>query len=479
MKLFKLNPNRPILLFAVTIVCFMANLIGWYPGESNYDSDLQYAEAVSGNFTDVQPPIMAWLWSGLRLIVDGSGLLFAFHIVCYWLGFGLIAGALHNTGRTRAAWAVIAIGLLPPVLMTNSAISKDVGLATTFLASFAIFFWYRIKNVKVNRAAAIIAILLLLYGSLVRANAVFALPPLLFYIAYPALLSHPLKFIMGCAMVAILTIPLANTINHDLLRAEPTNRLLQLQIFDLAGIAHFSNDEAVFGGGRVTKQLISDCYTPVLQDPLGDGNCAILSTLVQPNATKMWLDAIARHPIAYAQHRIAHLGYEFSAVLLRHHAVDAMYNWMAFVDVAPTTWKERIIDYVRYDAVFSPWFFLVSGSVVLILVAPKSEDGLSSLKLAAFSLAISGLFYMLAYLIAGIASDFRYQYWGMISTFTASVLCVSERRNDFTWPLSRVGKACAGFLLLALVVIQTTQMIERHAVPAGVDLRTRQPLVQP
>ena len=73
-----------------------------------------------------------------RSIEDGTGPMFALQVFCYWPGFGLIAVTLSRIGRNRAAWAVIAVGLLPPILMLNIQILKDVGVAVTFLSSFAI-----------------------------------------------------------------------------------------------------------------------------------------------------------------------------------------------------------------------------------------------------------------------------------------------------------------------------------------------------
>src|SRR5437016_233932 len=64
-----------------------ANLAIWFPGESGPDSQSQYAQAVAGQFDDWHPPLMAWLWSILRLLADGDAPMFCFQVVCYWVGF--------------------------------------------------------------------------------------------------------------------------------------------------------------------------------------------------------------------------------------------------------------------------------------------------------------------------------------------------------------------------------------------------------
>jgi hypothetical protein len=184
--------KNSVAIVLVTPTLFLANLIGRFPGVTNLDANEQYAQAISHQFYDWHPPVMAWLWSGLRLIADGTGPLFTLHVFCYWLGFGLIATALSRVGRNIAAWAVITVGLLPPFFTMNGNIFTDVGLAVAFLSAYAIVFWYRSQDRNVAPVATIIAMILLLYGILVRANGVFGAAPLVVYLLYPKTLARPL-----------------------------------------------------------------------------------------------------------------------------------------------------------------------------------------------------------------------------------------------------------------------------------------------
>src|SRR5215831_4366334 len=154
-----------------------ANLIIWFPGESGPDSQSQYAQVVAGHLDDWHPPIMAWLWSVFRLLADGDAPMFCFQVVFYWLGFGLIAITLARGGRTLAAWAMLGVALLPPLLRLNVVLLKDIGMAVTFLSAFAALFWYRTQNREPPVAVAAISLVLLFYGALVRVNAVFAVVP--------------------------------------------------------------------------------------------------------------------------------------------------------------------------------------------------------------------------------------------------------------------------------------------------------------
>ena len=56
--------KNSVAIALLAIAFFLANVIARFPSLPNFDSDLQYAQPVSGHFTDWQPPIMAWLRSG-------------------------------------------------------------------------------------------------------------------------------------------------------------------------------------------------------------------------------------------------------------------------------------------------------------------------------------------------------------------------------------------------------------------------------
>jgi hypothetical protein len=442
---------------AVVLILCLINVVSRYPGIPNFDSDAQYAQAVSRQFTDWHPPIMAWLWSGLRYFVYGSGLLFALHVSLYWFGFGLIALTLMRIGSPIAAWAVVGVGLLPPILMMNIQIHKDVGLAVTLLSSFAIVFWYRARGQPVNLAAGACAFILLTYGCLVRANAVFAVPPLLIYMFYPSLIHRLGWFIGSYIALAVFAVAATGVFNTHVIGAQPNTPIRSLQIFDLAGIAFYSGDVSIFGSDKqIDSKLLSRCYTPVFWDPLAGReirDCLALRPVRNSETASKWLLAIPKHPIAYIRHRVNHFNAELGSVLPRHHPDDAKYNWLRFVDKGPTTVKEWAIDLVRYSAPFRPWFCFVAGFVILWIYFSGNQSRALALDAAVFCLTVSGLAYMGAYLVVGVSSEFRYQYWAMIAIFVAGVLCVTARQEELSSPTS-IGKIALGALLLALVVIQ-------------------------
>src|SRR3974377_2173034 len=77
------------LLILSIVFAFSVNLLIGYSGVVVYDSRVQYAQAVTGHFFDTHPPIMAWVWSILRLGLGGRGARFLLPLLCLWAGLGL------------------------------------------------------------------------------------------------------------------------------------------------------------------------------------------------------------------------------------------------------------------------------------------------------------------------------------------------------------------------------------------------------
>jgi hypothetical protein len=420
------------LSIAIT-AAFMAgiNLTVWFPGESGPDSQSQYEQIIAGQLNDWHPPIMAWLWSIFRLVADGDAPMFCFQVVFYWLGFGLIAITLARAGRTLSSWAMLGVALLPPFLQLNIVLLKDVGMAVTFLSAFAALFWYRMQNRDAPAPVAATALVLLLYGALVRANAVFGVVPLFVYLIRPKWLSRPWRLLAVSIPVALALVPAANLFNHRVLHAEPLGAIRSLQTFDITGIAFYSDDLAVFGpDSAFTRKEVSGCYKPRGWDSLSPwGECrffwnrlavsrdlqGVIENLdgrsamgAEPNADllELWVAAIIRHPLAYATHRLGNFSSEMTAPL-----------YLNF-DTKMIALPYRAL----YDVVTAPGLWLAIGAGLLVQLASTRSVGRSASTDAALALVLSSLPYSCAYLIIGVGTESRYLFWSLIAIFAAVVI---------------------------------------------------------
>jgi hypothetical protein len=438
----------------IAALLFAANLFCGFPGVPNEDSNSQYAQAVDHQFNDWHPPVMSWLWSIFRLLADGNGPMFSFHIACYWLGFGLIAVALSRIGRPLAAWGMLGVGLFPPFLTINVNILKDVGMAVSFLAGFAAAFWYRIQDRRAPLVVVVILMVWLFYGTLVRANAVFGVVPLLAYVINPPWLGRPWRLLVFSIPIAMLMVPVSGLFNHNILNATPLGIIRSLEIFDMTGIAFYSGDASVFGpGNSFTRQDVDSCYTPLHWDTLSPwGKCrffwnrlavsgdlqevekltpmAAMEARPNPDLPKHWVASIIAHPLAYAKHRLVHFNSEiYFLAQLRHGDVIAIPGVPMGEEVSdpPALSILRELPYMLYDVLKTPAFWLAIGTCLLVLLAWASSLRRSAGREAALALVISGLLYTYAYLIVGVATDLRYQFWSMVATFAALVISLSGR----------------------------------------------------
>ena len=99
------KPIRSRWIFVVVFLLFSANLAWHFPGKMAPDSIAQYNQAISGEYSDWHPPVMAFVWSFLLRISDGPQLLLILHLFCYWLGFGVIVLSGVSIGKGAAVGA--------------------------------------------------------------------------------------------------------------------------------------------------------------------------------------------------------------------------------------------------------------------------------------------------------------------------------------------------------------------------------------
>jgi hypothetical protein len=470
---------KPASLAVTAAVMAAVDLAIAFPGVSGPDSEAQYAQAVVGQFDDWHPPIMAWLWSVFRLVADGDAPMFCFQIACYWLGFGLVAHGLARSGRPLAAWTVLGVALFPPFMMLNANILGDVGMAVTFLTAFGALFWYRAQNRNVPPAAIALSCLLLLYGALVRSNAIFAVVPLVVYLVRPQWLRRPWRVLLLSLPVALALVPAANLCNQHLFGAEPLRPIRSLQVFDITGISFYSGDLAVFGpDNKFTRDDVVRCYEPTYWDRLSAwGECGFfwnrlavapeqqeavekadartaMGAAPNPALRDLWIAAVARHPLAYAQHRLVHFASEISRGAAQDDTNSA----------AATPPYVMLYDWMTAAAVW-----LALGTVLLIWLTSPRTDCRAASRDAALALLLSALPYAFAYLVIGVATEQRYLMWSLIAIFMAAVISLPLPRT-FTVP-GRRRRAAPHASRLKIMISPTTDTAQTPVRTQGNPIR--------
>jgi hypothetical protein len=139
-----------------------------------------------------------------------------------------------------------------------------------------------------------------------------------------------------------------------------------------------------------------------------------------PAIATAWLHAIARHPVAYLKHR--------AAFMWGFLAGDNLTIWLADVEHPPATVFPdrpaflalvRLHDWLKPTALFRVGFWLLTCIVVCAL-AWRAR----AMPPEAFALGVCGsaVVYVMTFLGAGVASDFRYGYWAVLAGIAAALV---------------------------------------------------------
>lgn len=420
------------------MACVGALAIFW-PGFVGYDAAQQYAQALSGRYVDWHPPIMARLWAVLLVFGDGAGAMLAVQMILYWLGAGLVAITLAGIGRACAAVAVLALAASPLFLGWQVEVVKDAQMSGALFAAIGLIATWRLRGEPIPLAVWPMILLLLLYATLLRGNAIFATIP----IAMMLIPGWSARARIAVGLVAILaTIILMPMINQRLFHAEPTTIQRSLPKYDLAGI--WMQGGAGNGLTPAERAAIRDgrCYKAYFWDPLGHAQrCgpALRRLDAQPLSvlTRDWVGAIVANPVAYLRHRLYHLNSTDRWIVPRRwlRGSPATHNWAGDPGIARDVVGTPNPSYAAYwlqvrvallaDTPFCwpiCWIILAVTSALALRRAPETAARSLALLLLASALATEASFVFIS-----IASPLRYHLWPMMAIALAFVLVMSER----------------------------------------------------
>jgi hypothetical protein len=393
--------------------CALVSFVCYFPGRLTPDSTWQLQQALSGQFTDGNPPIMSALWRVLMGNPPGPAPMLGVQVALYWTG----VWALWDAAARRDNWRSFAT-LLPAFhplgLVLLGVILKDSAMAAALLAGFGILFRQRVLGRPATWISSTFIGLAFAYAALVRWNGVVAVAPLLIYWLAPAWLRSG-RIIAATALLSAISFPVSSFVNHVALRAAPAHLEAALEIFDLAGIEYYSGDQRVL-------LLRSGCYTPFYWDRLNTERCGRLfeqltgasefgATDARPGQlSERWLRAVPRHPIAYAEHRLHH--FNDSVYFLVPPALVCR-NAPEYPACSQPPSKLIVDDFVKKNFLYWPCVWLAAGAWLVFASGAAAGPR---------ALAWSGMLYGLGYLVVGLGTEWRYHFWTVLAISMAVAL---------------------------------------------------------
>ena len=414
---------------AIALLLALGHALLFAPGIMTWDAIRQYGQALSGQYDDWHPPAMDWLWRQLGMFAAGPAPMLVLQVALYWSGTALWVLAMWRRGQRRTMLAIALLALSPICLVLVGTVLKDSLFAGALLLASGL-----LALAPEARAARTVAATLLTAAATLRFNAVPACLPLLL-LTFPATWRLTLPRMAGSALLAavplLLALPLANMALH----AKRSGVELSLVIYDLGGIGKFSGVD-VFPPTPVRNPVAVDaaCYSPVSWDRYawwGDAPCTIgFETLRAPLATDRgpygwWVAAVLGHPVAYAEHRLAH--FARNTRLVRNLALPGLSlasdpNPWGY-SVAPNAVRSAVATAATWQLATPlgwPCVWIALG-VGLLMLRPGLRDGD-----VAVAMAWSAVLYALSYLPLSVASEVRYHFWTMSAVGIAAAVMLGR-----------------------------------------------------
>lgn len=457
------RPDPIIQIALIAIACALFSLLLMWPGIATYDALVQYRQVLAGQYDDWHPPIMARLWA---LFVGagwhGSGPMFLLQTMLFWGGLAAFALGVDRMRHGWRAFAVLALGLTPLMLDWTTVVIKDAQLLAALMAATGLVAAYRLAGRAMPRGAIMIVAILLLYAILLRANAIFAVAPLVCMWAGGVRQTRIWQRTLLCGAITVAAIGLSSPINHDLLGARRSHVEQTLRLYDMAGTGHFAGSNLLPGLPDAVWRRAErrGCYSAFFWDSYGDPKrCGFVSKLIFPESGppvtswQGWGAMIIAHPLEYARHRLNHWnsnmrflvpfdlpnaaaprGSEPNDLGLGHgqsRVTKGLWQAASWQAMTPLGWPAF-------------WFATACGILWIGAATPRQPA-----REMALALALSSMGLMAGFLVVSVASDLRYHLWSMLAVMLAG-LALSACQGV---PRHRVRTAIIVVLIVALAGI--------------------------
>ena len=301
-------PYALLALFAIGVAFFYS------PGFLSPDSRSQLSQAISGQYTDGSPPMMALYWGLWVWWKQGPEPMFLTHQL---LLFGSAFLLLRTLRGKNIRWIVPFIPLIPHILFYSGAIWKDVSFAYTFLFSAMVLLSANIHNQKLSFIKSLAIWLLLFYGTGVKYQAIFVLPVMTLWFSITLLKEQSiLKKSMTWVVLWVSILVSCHLLQNALVPPKGEDHMWQhVKLYDLAGMSvRLDQDlfpEFVKQAPEYAFDKVKKVYKPDRVDEMMVG-CGQEASL-RDGKTKehrdilwnTWFQAVKNHPLEYLSHRFA------------------------------------------------------------------------------------------------------------------------------------------------------------------------------
>jgi hypothetical protein len=428
-------------LAALALVGCLGTIVVFSPGYMSADAAFQLKQALGDKpLTDWHPPAMSLLWRGLMWLTGTAASMMVLQALVIWGSLFVIAWCVWElTGRRAASVAVLGLAITPYVLTFVGVVWKDVQMAFAFLAATALAILgmkLRSKGPGARWTVFAVGLLFVVYGILVRKNAIFAALPV-FAMLVLALWPKPKRqvwLISAAALVVGLVVP--SIAISAIARPKHENQISQVMLDDLLNVASVDALQSADVSPDLRRHLVraaercqrKDVLSNTYWDCYGEGAHGPYTAVAHANEIQsLWLRQIPSHLPAYVEYRVQVFSrllfktkYLYAGRVVRDNGLGLHISHPRLEDTLSTYVLGMAEDF-RW--LFKGWLWLTLGVVLSI----RPGRGLFSMPIRA--LGISSVVYILGYLPILPVNIYRYVYWPAIAGSLGLVLLWAGRER--------------------------------------------------
>lgn len=454
------QPRYSRISTAVLIAGYILNVIAFWPGFMTQDSWFQYLQAVSGDYQDGHPPIMALAWSFLLKLLSGPSGMLILQLSFFWVGLYLI---WEKFSAKPKAFLIVLIGIFPWIISISGVIWKDLQMAYTLFLAIALIMGERTK------AKVVFVSVLLFYSYSVRKNAPLAVIPVILF-ALGSWWSLKKSQVITLLVLTIVSFSfVGNFLNYSVLDAKRTNIQNASYIDDLANLSLRQGKSLI---PKITYSDIVSCEKDTVagSNLIGKEGCLLTRPSyqnyldAQPPLQQIWLNSILKDLKGYVQ-----LHSEIFAYQLIKPSAEPYGYWVS-PGVTPdavgikqrdnffTNIVKSFVDFSinNFQWVFKPLIWL---GILFWTIYPISFLKNKSVKGLTLTLTVSGILYCLGYFVIGGSADYRYFYWPILAANLSVVLLVVNKRElVFPTEYHKIGLGIVA-LLIAITMLSAPVVI--------------------
>jgi hypothetical protein len=437
--------SRGIFLVSFVILTLIAagfalTLVVFYPGYLTLDGWYVY-KAIGGSLGDWQSPVMSVFWRVIDPIAPGSLSMLLLLALLYWGSFGLVA----FTVARHMPWlgiATVILAFAPPAFLFAGVIWRDMLFADVWLCAAALTYATATCRPGVRWPAQTVAMLLVLFGVLLRPNAIIAAPILAAYVIWPAAFHWK--------RAALILIPgilagygLIHVAYYTVLNAERQGPLHSVFVYDLGGISYYTGENKfpVSFTPEQTKMLFTrDCYTVRWDNYWHIKPCDFVMQRLEkeehifgtPRLTEAWRNAVIANPLAYLKHRLTFMRTFLTEPILV----------LPLADLEKPEWRIHTQNpffmamIAVHNALLPTWLLRVGLWLVIAVAVCAFAWPWRATPSGAFAIGVTGsaIVYVLSYFPFGVSAEFRYGYWCVLASLAGAMAVIAVRHSRTPTP---------------------------------------------